>query len=759
MKFVFALVTSKNKGRKRKTACRAMKIFLSAVMISCMLSAGGMNVYASEKTLELCTYYAEHTLDTVVYAAGISSAVTMIQNNLDFSSAPDSGVLDTDGYHWNASGRILELKNVSITGTVSLPDATVEIKTDGACTINTLAINGGSPQNTKLTFSGTGELTVENHINISGGNNNTLTVATGAKVTAEGGVTIGASGGVDSVVTVNGTLTAEGDSVDINGVTYYSSAVSAGSVIVGSGGQLNVFGHKGVSLNGMLNNTSVLDFTGVFTIQQYGCFTADCTEFNVSTESLSSISDNANQVFVIPENYLPTDCDIKKSDTGKKVDFVRKDTGEVYVGPMTIHEIHDWSDDWYRDETSHWKECRFNGCGRRKDEGPHSYDSETRTCICGAKLDVAFKDTEEMVYNGQEHRPGVTVKVDDTELDVSKYNAIYSDNINAGEASVAITGKGDLHFEWTVKFQIAKATPTITWNTNSQNIIYTGSQVAINRPSVVLAGGEEFNEEINYFYKSNNSANYIPGLPANAGEYSVKAAIKEQSNYISVESTDLMLTVEKAQNAPNMPSDTMNVKWECEKVSDVKLPEKWQWKEADQNSILMIDDPTTATAVYVGEDQGNYNNETIVVTIIRADCDHTYTELKNEVAATCQEQGYSGDTYCRDCGMKISSGEVIPVTEHEWGIVGEEGATATSEGKRIYACSKCGATREEVILRLEGDVPINTTTVPENEGDVPKSPQTGQPMMPWWNMLIGSLTVIICMGVLSVAKKKEERGR
>lgn len=703
MKSVFALVISKNKGKKRKMACRAMRIFLSAVMISCMLSAGGMTVRASEETSGLCTHYAEHTLGTVVYAAGVSSAVTTIQNNLDFSSASDSGNLDTDGYHWNASGGMLELKDVSIRGTVSLPDDTVEIKTEGICTINTLTISGGNPQNTNLTFSGTGELTVENHINISGGNNNTFTVATGAKVIAEGGVTIGASGGVDSVVTVNGTLTAEGASVDINGVTYYSSAISAGSVIVGSGGQLNVFGHKGVSLNGMLDNTGSLKFTGVFTIQQYGCFTADCTEFNVNTENLSSISDDANQVFVIPENYLPTDCDIKKSDTGKKVDFVRKDTGEVYVGPMTIHEIHDWSDDWYGDETSHWKECSFNGCGRRKDEEPHSYDSETWTCICGSKLDVAWKDTEEMIYNGQEQRPGVTVRVDDTELDASKYNVIYSDNINAGEASVTITGKGDLHFEWTVKFRIAKAMPTITWGTSSQNVIYTGSYAAIDRPSVVLAGGEEFNGEISYFYKANGSADYIPGLPANAGEYSVKAAIREQSNYISVESTDLMLTVEKAQNAPNMPSDTMNVKWECEKVSEVKLPEKWQWQEADQDSILMIDDPTTATAVYVGEDQGNYNNEAVVVTIIRADCEHTYTELKNVVAATYQEEGYSGDTYCRDCGIKISSGKVIPVME---------------------------------------------------------SPQTGQLMTPWWNMLIGSLTVIMSIGVLSTAKrKKEERGR
>ena len=36
------------------------------------------------------------------------------------------------------------------------------------------------------------------------------------------------------------------------------------------------------------------------------------------------------------------------------------------------------------------------------------------------------------------------------------------------------------------------------------------------------------------------------------------------------------------------------------------------------------------------------------------------TEIKNAVAATHNAEGYSGDTYCKDCGAKIASGETLP---------------------------------------------------------------------------------------------------
>ena len=41
------------------------------------------------------------------------------------------------------------------------------------------------------------------------------------------------------------------------------------------------------------------------------------------------------------------------------------------------------------------------------------------------------------------------------------------------------------------------------------------------------------------------------------------------------------------------------------------------------------------------------------------------TEIRNVIAATCKNNGYTGDTYCLDCDMKIADGKEIPATgEH-----------------------------------------------------------------------------------------------
>lgn len=41
-------------------------------------------------------------------------------------------------------------------------------------------------------------------------------------------------------------------------------------------------------------------------------------------------------------------------------------------------------------------------------------------------------------------------------------------------------------------------------------------------------------------------------------------------------------------------------------------------------------------------------------------CNHTNTEVRNKKDATTSAEGYTGDTYCKDCGKLISSGSSIP---------------------------------------------------------------------------------------------------
>jgi hypothetical protein len=56
-------------------------------------------------------------------------------------------------------------------------------------------------------------------------------------------------------------------------------------------------------------------------------------------------------------------------------------------------------------------------------------------------------------------------------------------------------------------------------------------------------------------------------------------------------------------------------------------------------------------------------------------CQHENTELRNEKAPTCTEPGYTGDTYCADCGELITAGEKIDATGHDYveGVCGNCG--------------------------------------------------------------------------------------
>ena len=77
---------------------------------------------------------------------------------------------------------------------------------------------------------------------------------------------------------------------------------------------------------------------------------------------------------------------------------------------------------------------------------------------------------------------------------------------------------------------------------------------------------------------------------------------------------------------------------------------------------------------------------------------HQHTKLINKKDATCEEKGYSGDTYCEDCKQIIKTGKAINPTGHEWdkGTV-KKAATCESEGIREYTCNTCKKTKEETI--------------------------------------------------------------
>lgn len=77
---------------------------------------------------------------------------------------------------------------------------------------------------------------------------------------------------------------------------------------------------------------------------------------------------------------------------------------------------------------------------------------------------------------------------------------------------------------------------------------------------------------------------------------------------------------------------------------------------------------------------------------------HKNKETRNYKKPTCQEEGYTGDIYCKDCGILLSSGKVTKKYDHDWdsGTVTKE-ATCTEEGSKTYTCENCGDTETKSI--------------------------------------------------------------
>ena len=91
--------------------------------------------------------------------------------------------------------------------------------------------------------------------------------------------------------------------------------------------------------------------------------------------------------------------------------------------------------------------------------------------------------------------------------------------------------------------------------------------------------------------------------------------------------------------------------------------------------------------------------DTKTETISKAADKHLHSEIRDKKDATCKDEGYTGDTYCTDCGKKISSGKTIVKTDnHNWNT-GEitTSPTCKDTGVKTFTCTICGNTKTETV--------------------------------------------------------------
>ena len=269
----------------------------------------------------------------------------------------------------------------------------------------------------------------------------------------------------------------------------------------------------------------------------------------------------------------------------------------------------------------------------------------------------------------------------------------------------------------TAAITVAKATPivvtvpTVAERGYNPDAALTGSDIT--GGSVTGADGNSLAGTWSF-----TGTNIIPTV--NNKGYQAVFTPDDTNNYNTVTRT-ITVTVNKAAKAPNMPEAAMTPAHSTKKVGDITLPDGWSWQEADKDTVLADGVAVTATAVYIGADKGNYETESVSITITRRECDHTHTEIRNQREATCTQTGYAGDTYCTDCDKLMSTGKELAALGHDYKATVTKQPTTTEEGVRTYTCTRCSSSYTESIAKLTSPSPQPTAT-PSGKPETP-SPQ------------------------------------
>ena len=132
-----------------------------------------------------------------------------------------------------------------------------------------------------------------------------------------------------------------------------------------------------------------------------------------------------------------------------------------------------------------------------------------------------------------------------------------------------------------------------------------------------------------------------------------------------------MLYLEKVTFSDGMKTVPSNALYGCEYLEEV----------------VIYDCNTSLEAMQADAEANGYT----LTVLPCGECQHENTEIRNTVAVTCLENGYTGDTYCTDCEQLITEGEVIAAAgSHDYKSETVKAATCEAEGEVKYTCSVCG---------------------------------------------------------------------
>ena len=171
----------------------------------------------------------------------------------------------------------------------------------------------------------------------------------------------------------------------------------------------------------------------------------------------------------------------------------------------------------------------YNVYWKLNGDAKHQDVPATSIAVTIAKKEVAsptvILSEYEYTYDGTAKEPAVMVKDGDDVIPATDYSVVYSSNIDAGTATVTITGgNGNYTFSTSATFTITKADGSVTTIPASRGVTYNGNAQIVADAGVGTG---------TMMYRLGDSGEFLSSIPklTNAGEYTLYYYAAESENY------------------------------------------------------------------------------------------------------------------------------------------------------------------------------------------------------------------------------------
>ena len=287
--------------------------------------------------------------------------------------------------------------------------------------------------------------------------------------------------------------------------------------------------------------------------------------------------------------------------------------------------------------------------------------------------------TNEYTYDGTAKTPTVTVKDGEATLvENTDYTLAYTDNTNAGTATVTVTGKGNYSGTKTATFTIKTADITPTAPTAKTGLVFNAL------PQTLISAGSAQGGEMQY---SLDNVNYSTSLPSGfeAKEYTVYYKVVADANHNDVAAQSFKVTIAQAELTELILAQTTltyNQQEQTVAVASVKagnLPVAADSYEVSGNKGTNVGEYTVTVT-----GNGNFKNKaTAKFNIVPAEA-----EAEFEITLGTTEYIYDGTAKTPTVTVKDGEATLVENTDYTLAYTANTNAgtaTVTATGKGNYS--------------------------------------------------------------------------